>query len=377
MLSKADSLSAPQAGTEKFIRNFEDAIVRVVGQFFFSPLLTHADVAADPCLLPCTVRDSALREKDPILGIVNLPLKKLFAEASEVTRMFSLEEGQGFGRVNISLLFRPLKVDLPPVRPCSVCALLSLGLALIARLFRSQNMLGWETGTVEVTAPCVIELDPAHTDLIDDFKKLTLSTSDSTEHLTKKEASITGNRIEWDVGRIRLRECNRRGFDGKRQLTTLRHQRTCQPSTRASSRSSRSRRWAALTLASLVPRPRRSPSSGYRSSSTTRSALFAFPSSSPRTLSSCGRTSVLHLLAPSCPAPIELQLTLALLISQYINEFTAKTHEYEIVRPAIALTPSTQQADAAPPFFLFRLAGSRPSTSPPCRPDDRAHADQV
>jgi hypothetical protein len=92
----------------------------------FFPLLTHPNVAADPCLLPCTVRDSALREKDPILGIVNLPLKKLFAEASEVTRMFSLEEGQGFGRVNISLLFRPLKVDLPPVRPCSVCALLSL-----------------------------------------------------------------------------------------------------------------------------------------------------------------------------------------------------------------------------------------------------------
>lgn len=66
-------------------------------------------------------------------------------------------------------------------------------------------MLGWETGTVEITAPCVIELDPAHINLIDDFKKLTLSTSDSTEHLTKKEASIEGTRIEWDVGRIRLR----------------------------------------------------------------------------------------------------------------------------------------------------------------------------
>lgn len=95
--------------------------------------------------------------------------------------MFSIEEGQGFGRVNLSLLFRPLKLDLPP------------------------NMLGWETGTVEITAPCVIELDPAHQGLIDDFKKLTLSTSDSTEHLTKKEATIEGNRLEWDVGKIRLR----------------------------------------------------------------------------------------------------------------------------------------------------------------------------
>ena len=84
-----------------------------------SPTFIPGRPAADVCC-PSAVRDSALREKDPILGIVNLPLKKLFAEASEVTRMFSLEEGQGFGRVNISLLFRPLKVDLPPVCPSAL-----------------------------------------------------------------------------------------------------------------------------------------------------------------------------------------------------------------------------------------------------------------
>lgn len=43
------------------------------------------------------VRDSRLREKDPILGIVNLPLKELLTEGSEVTRLFSLQEGVGFG----------------------------------------------------------------------------------------------------------------------------------------------------------------------------------------------------------------------------------------------------------------------------------------
>lgn len=62
-----------QAGTEVFIRDWQETVVRVV------------------------VRDSRLREKDPILGIVNLPLAELFTESSEVTRLFSIQEGVGFG----------------------------------------------------------------------------------------------------------------------------------------------------------------------------------------------------------------------------------------------------------------------------------------
>lgn len=42
-----------------------------------------------------------LRERDPILGIVNLELKHLLQDASEVTRLFALEEGIGFGYVQI------------------------------------------------------------------------------------------------------------------------------------------------------------------------------------------------------------------------------------------------------------------------------------
>ena len=41
----------------------------------------------------------SLREKDPILGIVNLTLKDLFNESSEVTRLFAIQEGIGFGYV--------------------------------------------------------------------------------------------------------------------------------------------------------------------------------------------------------------------------------------------------------------------------------------
>lgn len=60
-----------------------------------------------------------------LTSTVNIKLQHLFAEASEVTRLFAIEEGIGFGRVNVSLLFKPVKVELPP------------------------NLLGWETGTVE------------------------------------------------------------------------------------------------------------------------------------------------------------------------------------------------------------------------------------
>ena len=62
-----------EAGTERFIRDWQNTIVRLV------------------------VRDSRLREKDPILGIVNLKLSEIFKEGSEVTRMYSLTEGIGFG----------------------------------------------------------------------------------------------------------------------------------------------------------------------------------------------------------------------------------------------------------------------------------------
>ncbi|KAL7409629.1 hypothetical protein BDY24DRAFT_402483 [Mrakia frigida] len=155
-VSQYSSMPFFEAGTEKFVRDWEKTVVRIV------------------------VRDSALREKDPILGIVNIPLAHLFREASEVTRMFAIEEGIGFGRVNVSLLFKPVKTELPP------------------------NLLGWETGTVEILAPIKIEVDAAHIELIEDMKKLTISTTDSTEVLPTKEATIEGGQATWEVDSMRL-----------------------------------------------------------------------------------------------------------------------------------------------------------------------------
>lgn len=65
-----------EAGTEVFLRDWQETVLRVV------------------------VRDSALREKDPILGIVNFRLKDVFTESSEVTGLYSLQEGVGFGLVS-------------------------------------------------------------------------------------------------------------------------------------------------------------------------------------------------------------------------------------------------------------------------------------
>ncbi|WWD19525.1 hypothetical protein CI109_103986 [Kwoniella shandongensis] len=59
------------------------------------------------------VRDERNREHDPILGLVNLSLKEVFAARSQITRWFPLVGGLGWGRVRISLLWKPLDMRLP------------------------------------------------------------------------------------------------------------------------------------------------------------------------------------------------------------------------------------------------------------------------
>jgi Ca2+-dependent lipid-binding protein len=63
-----------EAGTEVFVRDWENTVVRVV------------------------IRDSRLREADPILGIVSVRLSEVFAEASSVTQSYAIVEGIGFGK---------------------------------------------------------------------------------------------------------------------------------------------------------------------------------------------------------------------------------------------------------------------------------------
>nr|XP_019010216.1 uncharacterized protein I206_04684 [Kwoniella pini CBS 10737]OCF48997.1 hypothetical protein I206_04684 [Kwoniella pini CBS 10737] len=59
------------------------------------------------------VRDERNREHDPILGLVVIPLKEAFKTRSQSTRWFPLVGGLGWGRIRISLLWKPLDMELP------------------------------------------------------------------------------------------------------------------------------------------------------------------------------------------------------------------------------------------------------------------------
>ena len=59
------------------------------------------------------VRDSRVREHDPIMGIVALPLKNLFESSSQVEQMFALQDGVGYGKLSCSIVFRAIKLQIP------------------------------------------------------------------------------------------------------------------------------------------------------------------------------------------------------------------------------------------------------------------------
>ncbi|KAJ8072423.1 hypothetical protein PM082_015982 [Marasmius tenuissimus] len=90
------------AGTEKFIKDWKEAVVIIA------------------------VRDMRLHEKDPLIGVVVLPLAKILKDRCQLTESFPLVGGMGFGRLKCSLLFRSVQAKLP--RP----------------------VLGWSTGTLEI-----------------------------------------------------------------------------------------------------------------------------------------------------------------------------------------------------------------------------------
>ena len=77
-----------------------------------------------------SVRDSRIHENDPLLGIVALPLGKIFKEQSQVMDNYPLVGGLGYGRVRISMVFRSITLQAP------------------------KELLGWDSyGTLEITGP--------------------------------------------------------------------------------------------------------------------------------------------------------------------------------------------------------------------------------
>ncbi|KZP31751.1 hypothetical protein FIBSPDRAFT_813379 [Athelia psychrophila] len=141
--------SAPYfaAGTERFVRDYRSTVVRVA------------------------VRDARMREHDALLGVVTLPLGELFKTQSQVTRLFSLQDGVGFGRVNISLLFKAVDVQLP------------------------RELCGWETGTVEVLS----DLRASGVGEAFAGQKVVLKTTDDVEKISGSAARADASDVVWDI----------------------------------------------------------------------------------------------------------------------------------------------------------------------------------
>lgn len=90
------------AGTERFIRDWR---------------CTEVIVA---------VRDARERENDPLIGLVFLPLQKIFAKKSQLMETYPLSGGIGYGRARISMVWRSVELQLP------------------------RHLMGWDYGTLEI-----------------------------------------------------------------------------------------------------------------------------------------------------------------------------------------------------------------------------------
>lgn len=93
------------AGTERFIRDWKTTEVIV------------------------SVRDAREREDDALIGLVYLPLSKIFKQRSQVMGTYSLVGGIGFGKARISLVWRSVEIKLPP------------------------HLTGWDYGTLQIRGP--------------------------------------------------------------------------------------------------------------------------------------------------------------------------------------------------------------------------------
>ncbi|KAM5377336.1 hypothetical protein ACJZ2D_005017 [Fusarium nematophilum] len=100
------------AGCERFVRDWREAEVFV------------------------TVRDARLKEDDPLLGIVHLPLVEVFRERAQVMGFWPLTGGIGHGRIRLSMVWRSVQLQAP------------------------RNLLGWQYGTVEVDPTVTVENCP-------------------------------------------------------------------------------------------------------------------------------------------------------------------------------------------------------------------------
>ncbi|KAJ9142502.1 C2 (Calcium/lipid-binding, CaLB) [Pleurostoma richardsiae] len=96
------------AGTERFVRDWRTTEIMV------------------------SVRDSREGENDPLLGIVYLPLRRIFEKRSQLMETYPIAGGIGYGRARISMVWRSVDLHMP------------------------RELTGWDYGTLEVKLPVKI-----------------------------------------------------------------------------------------------------------------------------------------------------------------------------------------------------------------------------
>jgi len=149
------------AGTEKFVANWRSTTVTVV------------------------VRDSRNRENDPIIGLVFLKLSDILINASEITRVYPLERGVGYGNVRLSILFRPIEAKLSP------------------------NLLGFDIGTLHFKSLKVVEADAKVSDELSACK-LKIGTPSRSLKVSNDDADEDDESVEWEPDQPLLLPLERR-----------------------------------------------------------------------------------------------------------------------------------------------------------------------
>lgn len=96
------------AQTERFVRDWRTAVFTI------------------------SARNAIHREHDSILGAVTIKLSEVLQTSSQSTAIYALDGGMGYGRIQISVLFRSVDLKLP------------------------KNMLGWDLGSLEVLGNQVV-----------------------------------------------------------------------------------------------------------------------------------------------------------------------------------------------------------------------------
>jgi hypothetical protein len=118
------------------------------------------------------VRDSRVRENDPVLGICDISLPDILTESSSVTRYFALQDGVGYGKVQATVCWRSITLqdDIP------------------------KSLLGADTATVELLSAITLDVQGEHESLRNE--KISVTTGDVTQKLsavTKQEGLELGD----------------------------------------------------------------------------------------------------------------------------------------------------------------------------------------